>query len=1124
MEACVASDYISELAARAYLEIKEAGPQAEEILRCLPEKPTSAIGLEQQITPLPSVQARIAWSLHYTPSKWLLGRELEVVNQRREKTGIFSVEQGQDAYESAHKSGLMGLCFSGGGIRSATFNLGVLQGLAELKLLRCFDYLSSVSGGGYIHQWLAAWGKREGFDKVNEKLVPLPDPGSAKSHPEPIRWLRRYSNYLTPEKGFFTADTWVTAAMWLRNTLLNQIILITALLTVMLLPHALAMRHIGRGIPAAIAVGIILYLFLMATLFTGQNLFRFDLRPAKENGLFGQSSVQLAIVLPLLASSLLFVLLFPVRSAFLFGFHVILCFLVSCFLLLVLTLTTVFAGNVLLCYLRTQHGTEHFNSFREFWRQRPRCKAHLKAFFVILGLLAACLIASASGALWVALTDTWMARLWACSGEYWWKLIVVIDPPLVMMGVLLALLVLTAFLGRLSDNKRREWLSRLAAWMGLYSAMWVGFVGLSLFGAPIFHWLRVHLAEGIPALITWIGSTGLGVLAGSSSRTTGVKNDQAPSKFNPLEIVAAVGPFIFVAGLLLLLSALAEVSLQAAHGYGWWAVPLVFFVPPLLCYLFASRVDINEFSMHAYYRDRLARCYLGASNDSRDPNPFTGFDSKDAEIAVSRLQPPHYYGPFPIFDATLNLTFGEDLAWQERKAASFVFTPLYSGYDVGWTSARGETKLRYSGFVKTEEYAYPKPGIHVSTAAAISGAALSPSMGFHSNSAIAFLLTVFNVRLGWWLVNPRKLDEEGRLLREKDVDAGYPRKPFAPAAPRFSLLYLLSELFGLANDERQYVYLSDGGHFENTGLYELVRRRCRYIVICDAEGDAQQTFEGIGMAIRKCRIDFGAEIALDLRPLQFMDDTEYSKNHCVVGTITYPEAPQDQGIVVYLTSSLTGDEPADIVNYKKQNPAFPNDSTVNQWFTESQFESYRRLGHHVSWSVFEPGRPMAHDCATRQGRSSYFWTLRGIWPASTPEMDLYSAEHSRRYEVLLKSIREDSLLPDFYDRLYGPPADNPNWDGNWENGKTEAQIKRARTVSSDLFQFMFLVYRELNLVFPEKRNHPFSQGWYRIFKNWTKIDAVRESWKTYCGGYSESFRLFAQEELNLPNPSERMRA
>src|SRR5437016_14579391 len=164
---------------------------------------------------------------------------------------------------------LEGICFSGGGIRSATFNLGVLQGLAKLVILDHFDYLSSVSGGGYIHEWFAAWIKREeqeqeqlaadatppttysppmGFGEVQKRLVPLPSDKDSPAHPEPIRWLRRYSNYLTPQKGLFTADTWVAIAIWLRNTFLNQPILFSFLFSLLLI-RSLAAQPITKATP-----------------------------------------------------------------------------------------------------------------------------------------------------------------------------------------------------------------------------------------------------------------------------------------------------------------------------------------------------------------------------------------------------------------------------------------------------------------------------------------------------------------------------------------------------------------------------------------------------------------------------------------------------------------------------------------------------------------------------------------------------------------------------------------------------------------------------------------------------------------------------------------------------------
>src|SRR5262249_23715931 len=155
------------------------------------------------------------------------------------------------------------------------------------------------------------------------------------------------------------------------------------------------------------------------------------------------------------------------------------------------------------------------------------------------------------------------------------------------------------------------------------------------------------------------------------------------------------------------------------------------------------------------------------------------------------------------------------------------------------------------GFVPTFNYAFPDGGINIAVAVSISGAAASPNWGYHTNPATAFLMTMFDVRLGWWICNPRMLTDlagAGLLVEGHPTDR---------ASPRFAPWQLTKELLGMTGDNSNYVYLSDGGHFDNMGLYELVRRRCHRILICDAEEDGNYVFEGLGMAIRRCRIDFG---------------------------------------------------------------------------------------------------------------------------------------------------------------------------------------------------------------------------------------------------------------------------
>jgi hypothetical protein len=463
-------------------------------------------------------------------------------------------------------------------------------------------------------------------------------------------------------------------------------------------------------------------------------------------------------------------------------------------------------------------------------------------------------------------------------------------------------------------------------------------------------------------ILGWVGGTLGGVIAGNSDKTSGKNEDGLMMK-----LLVKAGPPIFIIGLLLLLSQALEMLVQAGDDYHTYRVIWIFLGFLLCTLLFGFRLDINDFSMHAFYRDRLARCYAGASYPNRRPNRFTGFAQSDGRIRVADLLPAKfqqgdsagiyqktaaattgngvakpYPGPFPIFCTTVNLTFGQDLAWQERKAASFAFTPLYSGYSPGWTSdnsvVKGKKRHSYNGFVSTRKFAYQGGGIAMHSAVAISGAAVSPSMGYHSDPAMAFLLTMFNVRLGWWIKNPR-VSSLIQLLNSP--------------SPPFPLWNLFNELLGHATDMSHYVYLTDGGHFDNMGLYELVRRRCRRILICDAEQDGSNVFEGIGSAIRKCRVDFGVEIELDLGKLDpglVPPDSSPRRPtapvHFVEGSIKYPE-DDEKGCVIYIKSRVTGDEPGDILNYNRQHAGFPNETTLNQWFTESQFESYRRLGYHT---------------------------------------------------------------------------------------------------------------------------------------------------------------------------------
>ncbi|MGB5397720.1 MAG: hypothetical protein WBN96_11280, partial [Gammaproteobacteria bacterium] len=339
----------------------------------------------------------------------------------------------------------------------------------------------------------------------------------------------------------------------------------------------------------------------------------------------------------------------------------------------------------------------------------------------------------------------------------------------------------------------------------------------------------------------------------------------------------------------------------------------------------ALRLDINMFSMHALYSNRLARAYLGASRaGKREPNPFTGFDIDDdpqfADLAQQR--------PVHIINTAINMTGGDDLAWQTRRAASFSFTPCWSGYET--ISSQGKKLGTYR---PTRQYA---KGRSLGTWVAVSGAAASPNMGYHTSAAVAALMTAFNLRLGRWCGNPDPVGEDNTVWQQR--------------SPRFAAQPIISELTGSANAQSDWINLTDGGHFENLGVYELVRRRCRLIVVTDAGCDPEHQFEDLANMVRKCWIDFGVNVRFDnFEAMHRKKKSRYCGALGGVGRIQYIEGDSKaDGVIIYLKASMTGDEWPDIRQYADCNKDFPHETTADQFFDENQFEAYRHLGYKVA--------------------------------------------------------------------------------------------------------------------------------------------------------------------------------
>ena len=234
-------------------------------------------------------------------------RDNEEANQKNEATA----DEEDDVYSRAHRANLMGLAFSGGGIRSATFNLGILQGMANWNLLGKCHYLSTVSGGGYIGSWLSAWIKKDGLETVQERLHPVRtsrqknQPKDFREEPHAIHFLRDYSNYLTPRKGLLGADTWASFSIYVRNLLLNLTILVAALTAVLLLPRALVWSVMG--VPRSVwvqefpgsALGLTVALLVVAIYFIARNL----ASGQKSHWFTQQLSILCVVVAPLLCAA-----------------------------------------------------------------------------------------------------------------------------------------------------------------------------------------------------------------------------------------------------------------------------------------------------------------------------------------------------------------------------------------------------------------------------------------------------------------------------------------------------------------------------------------------------------------------------------------------------------------------------------------------------------------------------------------------------------------------------------------------------------------------------------------------------------------------------------------------------
>lgn len=978
---------------------------------------------------------------------------------------------------------LAGISLSGGGIRSATFNLGLLQALRKQGLLQQFDYISTVSGGGYCGGWWSAWLSRDtrqpgtkGFFPDDERIEPVrhamrhagamaaadakeeyaeKSESAMNAGSDPIHHLRLFSNFLTPRKGLLSADTWRAITSIGRNLVLTWLILLPLLLAAIMAGQAYFALTTGNDFEHRVVMDEDVDTYATSAVDT------YETQQAQEANVDEGSKTPGERL-----GKRLFVALLP--SIFLFV-GVVLCVLLwmvftrKCWKLrdiIIVSLTLLgFTALTLIALMATQV----LPTYPYIWQFLG------VATVVFMGIL---LIGGRrrNATMHATVSDT----------EYWRNHIAGVQTKLLQSSVVLAVVLLFSGFGHevidflLYDTKFHDWVGAKVVKAGGWVAVIMSFVGAgytAMKGAPsggddskkakpglvdqiIFAIVPPLLLLVLALFLSWIGHRWYSAVYEdrhgeiwwitlatliSAFLFLGMAlyefRPRSPKKvlvlvtlwaiavtvivLVPLEklgqnlFAVCIGSTIFVLGALLLRgegrtqkwgAIVGSAIVGAAVGIGidiadrreeLMAVPItelpkvvvigVLFSITLLLFeliyadgsntrsflllgigfsmlvlvgiaacsdeAFAWRMlamfgcisavmgwvlslgwllDPNMLTIHAFYKARLVRAYMGASNEER--GRASDADISEAvpgdDVALVNLRNTSHGAPYHLINTTLNLVGARDLATVQRFSDYFVMSKRYCG------------SLR-TGYRPTNEYACGT--MSLGTAVSVSGAAASPNMGAQTPSAaLAMLLTLFNVRLGFWAPTPN-------------------RTYWRAGSARLWPFYTIQELLSQTTDLLPFCYLTDGGHFDNTGVYSLIQRGCRYILFADCGADPDPSFADLGDLVRKVRIDFGTEIEISIDDL-----LNPAKKHFVVGTIRYSDVHADMlgltpdertGVIIVVKPNRTPGASVDVLQYGYSNEDFPQQTTADQWYDEQQFESYRRLGVISGTSLFAENPP-----------------------------------------------------------------------------------------------------------------------------------------------------------------------
>jgi len=918
----------------------------------------------------------------------------------------------------------IGLALSGGGIRSATFCLGVCQHLAESRLLRRFDFLSTVSGGGFFGGFLGAWVQRKDMDilRVETSLE--------NSESPPVRFLRENGRYIAPNG---SGDAGVALASYLRGWLAILLALGIVLFTVFV-----------AGAAGEVWV-------LKSTTLVRDNF------PSFLSPHFGSFWLSLYWLVPYFVCILWVV---PMGGAFwLLGEKPLrLTPIVKLFMVITVFVMVAYAVKRPEGWHRVEWadllgiaGIGLLSLAAYLWKEScgvDNVPASAAIYFLaIASVIGAYFAFNGFQLIWVDAKDQFSAAIVIKQGI----LIAAPDAKLPLEGhwllwtafVILSYTWSVSYWGSAFTNNidyfRRKLteLTALGLWAMLAFAVFalVDTLGRTLAGKVLedgnWSFFKKAFTMGPTAIFSLVASVKLFM------KQAGSLADKANSKTKTALVIGFCAfALALVCGVTLSLVAHLAVFSCRSHDGGRLEALLI----GLLVLVFTigrTTTLLNLSSDLQLYTARITRAYLGASNEIRQKSvekqnvtqPVKGDD-----IPFDEYHPEDKGGPLHIINTTVNETIAgrSNLEQRDRHGFSMAMGPegistgrvAHALFDPraapGTNQKTGKSSFismvsQASGTVRRlwskEVYVTPVagPAFHplapdpmnpvrgqveaMSTWGwmGVSGAAFSTGLGQGTNRAYSFLAGFFNVRLGYWwnshIFPGQRLSWSGERARRRSLALGPGGWLGATAAEILSApSYLIDELTARFHGPgaRRLWNLSDGGHFENTATYELIRRRVSFIVMCDCGADSDYKFEDLSNLVRKARIDLDAEVtfldqnrlrdvlAPDLAPL-FGHPTSFSKNakglssHCAaLAEIEYFNEDTPNGWLLVIKPALLGDEPLDVHDYASKNGTFPQESTLEQFFNEAQWESYRRLGRFIASRIFS-GAPPANPAAPAEG-------------------------------------------------------------------------------------------------------------------------------------------------------------